>query len=375
MLTTIERKILIARRIMTIASCIGIFIAAYLLITYITKGPIVCGPLHGCDVVRTSRWANWFGIPTPAFGLAFYSFVFILLVIRTTFPHRKRIWFYRLTMLAAFAGFIESVFLFFIQLVDIRAFCTWCLGSALMAVTMFIAAWWDKPDAIEGFPIMRMLRFQFITLGVLTVIGAPVIIYLTLPVPPAAPKQVIAATAIDQEAEQQTKRMLIRDGLTFEGPAAASTTVVEFIDFQCDACAATNPQIKKVREALNGSIRFAWRNFPLSMHPQSGDAAAAAICADEQGFLFPYGEVLLENQKNLYRQDLIRYAAELRLDLNVFVPCLDADATKERLDQDISDGKQLGVSSTPTIFVNATMIDGLPNAEQLTEFIKQSVGQ
>ena len=77
------------------------------------------------------------------------------------------------------------------------------------------------------------------------------------------------------------------------GPANAPVTVVMFSDFQCPACSATHPVLKKAIEAFPGKVRFVVRDFPLeSIHANAFNAARAASAANAQGKFFEYGEFL-----------------------------------------------------------------------------------
>jgi protein-disulfide isomerase/uncharacterized membrane protein len=358
---------------MFLAGCAGMIVAAYLAVTYLSAAPIACGPLHGCDIVRSSHWAKWFGIPTPLFGLAFYAAILALLVVRTALPRWKRILAYRLTRIMAVLGFFESVFLFFIQLLDLKAFCTWCLGSAIAASAIFILSWFDGHPETDPARETKELRFQFISIAVALVLGGGVIARLTIPHTNGTPPVIAPASA---DAEDAALKILYRDGLSFEGPADAPVTLIEFADYECPACRQAYAEVKKVLEKYSDKIRFAYRQFPLPIHKSAKGAAVAAVCADHQGRLFPYSDLLFTGaDPKLTRDDVVHDAADLRLDLGVFVPCLDATSARESVARDVVDGDALGVTETPTFFVNGMMIDGLPNAEQLGAIIEQELSR
>ena len=111
--------------------------------------------------------------------------------------------------------------------------------------------------------------------------------------------------------------------------------------------------------------------FPLTIHKDAGAAALAAVCADRQGQLFAMGDLMIANQKALGVADLLRYATRIGLDTNVFRKCLAEQSSQDRVLKDVQDGHALGVSQTPTFFLNDAMIDGLPSAEQLRELIEE----
>jgi protein-disulfide isomerase len=354
---------------MFLIALVGLFVASYLFVTYTSGAPIVCGSSHGCDVVRVSQWATMFGIPTPLMGMMFYTSIAALLIARTAMPAYKPKLMYRLTILGVTISIIESAFLTFVQAFEIKQFCIWCLVSAVCAALLFIIAWWDRAEVLEIEKAMKELKIQFFALLVAGVIGTIAIVILTIPQTDGE-LPVLRPVEVSDEQERIANELLSPEGLTYEGPEDAEVTVTEFIDFQCPACAEAHPEIAQALDALEGKVRFAYRHFPLPTHAQAKGAAYATVCADNQGMLFEYADVLIEEQANLERDNLVRYAAELRLNLDDFVPCLESQETKETVEQDLHDGDALGVNSTPTIFVNNLMIDGLPNAEQLKEIIE-----
>lgn len=164
---------IISRRIMLWAALVGLFASVYLLITYTTGGPIVCGLAEGCEIVRASKWATTIGgLPRPVLGVIFYLGVIGLLGFRAAYPHRFVRRAYHLTMLAATVGFLESAFLTFVQWADIGAFCTWCLTSAAAATVIFIVSWFDRGHAMEEDAALRELQVLFWSFTMSAVIGA-----------------------------------------------------------------------------------------------------------------------------------------------------------------------------------------------------------
>lgn len=149
-----------ARFIMAGACLLGLFASGYLLYTYLTGAPITCAVISGCDAVRASKWAWTLGIPRPALGLFFYQLVFLLLVVRVAVGDYARP-FFRATQVLALIGFIESGILFFIQWLDVKAFCLWCLISALASTIIFVMAFFDRPITEEERQTPRELRWYF----------------------------------------------------------------------------------------------------------------------------------------------------------------------------------------------------------------------
>lgn len=355
-----------ARRMMLLAALAGFFASTYLLITYVSGEPITCGTSHGCDIVRASKWATSFGMPRPVQGVAFYAVIMLLIVIRTAMPSYKTRWLYRASMVLVTIGLLESAFLTFVQAVEIKAFCTWCLVSAVAATVLFLTAWWDEPIALDEARSFRELKLQLIAFVIALFAGGTALLFLTIPSTDGEPP-ILRPRETSQEEIDLATSLLYPEGLTYEGPGDAPLTIVEFVDFQCPACRAAHPELAKIRESYRGRVRFAMRHFPLPTHTNAKGAAIAAACANAQGMFYAYADEII--QGDLDRDTLVRVAAELRLDLDAFVPCLESEEARNTVLRDVKDGFDLGVRETPTIFLNTTMVQGLPSAEQLSELI------
>ena len=141
------------------------------------------------------------------------------------------------------------------------------------------------------------------------------------------------------------------------GPANAPVTVVMFSDFQCSACSATHPVLKKAMEAYTGKIRFVVRDFPLeSVHENAWRAALAAGAANTQGKFFEYTEILYTHQDALDDASLKKYAAELGLNAKQFELDFNSEKTAAEVRKDIADGEAYGINGTPTIFINGIRV-------------------
>ncbi len=155
------------------------------------------------------------------------------------------------------------------------------------------------------------------------------------------------------------------------GPADAPVTIVEFSDFQCPYCERANSVVKQVRERYPESVRLVYKQFPLeSIHPQARGAAEASLCAADQERFWDYHDKLFANRKQLGSEDLLRYAAELELDVARFEQCIEGRTHRERVDADLESGMELGVSGTPAFFVNGIMLSGAKPIESFSEVIE-----
>ena len=137
------------------------------------------------------------------------------------------------------------------------------------------------------------------------------------------------------------------------GAATAPVTIVMFSDFQCSACAATHPLLKKAMAAYPGKIRFVVRDYPLeSIHENGFRAALAANAAHVQGKFAEYTELLYTRQDALDDDSLKKYAADLGLNVKQFELDFNSEKTAAEVRKDMADGNAYGINSTPTIYIN-----------------------
>lgn len=142
-----------------------------------------------------------------------------------------------------------------------------------------------------------------------------------------------------------------------QGDLNAPVTVVMFSDFQCSACSAVHPMLKKAMAEYAGKIHFVVRDFPLeSIHEDAFQAAQAANAANAQGKFFEYTELLYNNQNSLDNASLKKFAGKIGLDRKKFDADLDSGKYVAEVRKDMADGESYGITSTPTIFVNGVKV-------------------
>jgi protein-disulfide isomerase len=158
------------------------------------------------------------------------------------------------------------------------------------------------------------------------------------------------------------------------GLANAPVTIIEFSDFQCPFCQRVRPTLKQLRDAYGDRVRIVWKDFPLtSIHPQAFKAAEAGQCAREQGKFWEYHDRLFDNQQALQPEFLKKYAVDTGLDAAKFNACLDTAKYAERVQAQMGVGNQLGVSSTPSVFVNGRMVNGAQPYETFVAIIDEEL--
>jgi protein-disulfide isomerase len=216
-------------------------------------------------------------------------------------------------------------------------------------------------------PAKRIRVVIWILLGVVMVAGVAWYAALTLNKP--APVQ----------PPTGAEKVVPTDGRQLTTPAVEKAQLVEFLDFECAACRSIQPFVDELKAEFGDRITFVNRYFPLPSHPNSGPAALAVEAAAQQGKFDAMAAKMFETQdqwhgKRESQGPLFRtFAAELGLDLAAFDAAVADDKTKERIRADIADGNALGVTGTPTFFLNGeklTLTTKQDFRQKLTDAVK-----
>lgn len=145
------------------------------------------------------------------------------------------------------------------------------------------------------------------------------------------------------------------------GPKNASVTMIEYGDFQCPACGAYYPLVKKLTQEASTTLRIVFRHFPLPQHANAPITSQAAEAASLQGKFWEMYDMIYENQSEWSNLPdahavLIGYAQKIGLDMVKFKADLDSNAVKDAVAQDAAEGQKIGINATPTFFINGKVI-------------------
>ena len=146
------------------------------------------------------------------------------------------------------------------------------------------------------------------------------------------------------------------------GPVNAPVTLEEFGDFQCPPCGLLHPVLKEMEKEFGSQLRVIFRHFPLAQaHPHAIPAARAAEAAGMQGKFWEMHDLIFENQQTWKtafdaRPTFEGYAAKLGLDMGKFRRDVTSNAVDQRIALDGRRASALGVTGTPTVFMNGREI-------------------
>lgn len=161
---------------------------------------------------------------------------------------------------------------------------------------------------------------------------------------------------IDTDGAPQVQRA---DSHALTSSADPEVTIVEFLDFQCPACASAALAVVELKAEFGDRIAIIARNFPLTeIHPHAVDSALAFEAAAAQGAAAEMYEALFTTQQQWssatgsQASAFRRLAGDLGLDLGEYDRVVADPATLERIARDRADARGLGLQGTPAFFID-----------------------
>ncbi|ANJ28514.1 DsbA family protein [Agromyces aureus] len=216
----------------------------------------------------------------------------------------------------------------------------------------------------------RLLWINLAAIGGLILITVVALLAMTGANTSAAPASQDPATA----------EVVRPDSHVLGEPGRGNAVLVEFLDFECEACGAAYPFVESLRERYDGEVTFVTRYFPIEAHQNAMNAAIAAEAAARQSAFVEMYRMLFETQAQwgeqseskapLFRQ----FAQGLGLDLAQYDRDVADPTTEERVRADQAEGTALGVQGTPTFFLNGERLE-LVSADDLTDAIDAALAE
>jgi protein-disulfide isomerase len=198
-------------------------------------------------------------------------------------------------------------------------------------------------------------------------------------------KRLISGSVYDlhQSPFAQNLPLLKEEGAPAFGPANAPVKIFLFSDFECPYC---KEEAKTLRENVAkdhpNDVRIIYKDFPLdSIHPWARPAAIAGQCIAEQkpAAFWSFHDWIYEHQSEINPGDVKDKIAEFAKTQNVDTQKLSAceanPATAARVDKTVDEGRKLGVTQTPTMFVNGRSVSGVLSPGQMNLLIQLELGR
>ena len=165
-----------------------------------------------------------------------------------------------------------------------------------------------------------------------------------------------------------------------KGPAKAPVTIVEFSDMQCPHCKDVAPKVDQLL-AQEPDVHFVFQNFPLPAHNWAEKAADYVDCVGRASgdAVWKFIEKTFAEQTNITEanadEKLKAIATDSGVKADEIAVCAAKPETKARIEASVALGKSVGVTGTPTLFINGRAISGAAPVDLLKKVVEFQVTQ
>lgn len=164
------------------------------------------------------------------------------------------------------------------------------------------------------------------------------------------------------------------DGAPFRGASNAPVTVVEFSDFHCPFCRRVQPVLDQLLAKYGDKVRIVYRDYPIDrLHAQARTVAEASRCASEQGKFWEFHDKVFASAPDSSQATLNRFAQEVGMEVAAFEACRAATKYKASVEESIQEGTKLGITGTPTFFINGRVLVGAQPFDAFAKVIDEEL--
>ena len=223
-------------------------------------------------------------------------------------------------------------------------------------------------------------RQRLVLIGVIAAVAIAIVALIVVP-------SILSATAPVGEFVKITPEAYSAVDGTNMGDPNAKAKIEIFEDYTCSACKVytetVEPQV--IKELVDtGQAYYVFYQFPFlddrTGTKNSDRSANAALCAADQGRFWDYKKLLFANQTGVVDEfsdkRLLAFAESLELDMNQFEACYNENRFESKINEDLALGRNLGITGTPTVFVNGVDIapGRVPSFEQIQQAVQAAAG-
>ncbi|HEY3044783.1 MAG TPA: vitamin K epoxide reductase family protein [Vicinamibacterales bacterium] len=333
-----------------------------------------------CTQVYLSRFGTFRGVPVAIFGVFWFVAATLLsvggLTARPSVRESVPGYLFVLSTLAL----AVVLYLAYASIVVLKAYCVLCFVTYAAVIGLFLVT-----GAATSFPMTTLPRRATrdlrvfiasplaITVAVLFLAGAATTLaFFPREAAGESPARAAAPPPTAAQTSEFERLMATAPRVPMAIPAdGAKVLIVDFSDFQCPYCRqafyAYKPILQKYEAQQPGAVKFVLKDYPLDSecnvnvagggpHPSACEAAVAVRLAQSRNRVEAMEEWLFANQPSL-TPPVVRQAARDVGQINDFEAKY--AFTLDLVKGDIALGHQLGVRSTPTLFINGVKFEGV----------------
>lgn len=332
-----------------------------------------------CDAVALSAYSELFSIPLGVYGVGYFLALWVLLA--TGISDRKgnedHLLAYSYTVIG---GTVVSLVLAAISHFHLSAYCVSCLSVNVVCLVQLAALIVQRRKFSFRINIMSLGRGSMTTLlVVVVVIALHSFIRPRIGIPPVAEQQgagELATLADDIHQIPINKSAYSGLGEDYRhGDDQAIVQVVEFADFQCPSCKQMASVIDQLKKEYRGQVLFVFKNYPLDRscnrkmsgggHEFACEIAVMARCAGQFGKFWAFHDLAFANQKQAGKDAIVNWAKQSGLTDDQIKTCRASEGLRDKIRDDITVAERIGVSGTPTLFINGRKYRGGLGIDQL----------
>lgn len=404
-----------------VLSLLGVVIAAYLLYEHYTRGAMLGCSKNGtfdCEAVNTSVFSEIKGIPMALYGLVGYVLAAILVFRRLRVGPEEGDGSLALAWCFSVLALAMDGFLLWAQVARIHHYCPWCMTTYVISAGLFITTVIALGSPARAFAAIgrdwrelggaKPLAWGLIVLILATVgligakkppegvgtwcLGWRLCTNESTGAPTIGP---LTGHSFEDEARERILHAPFLDpgpgGGYARGPANPILTIVEFGDLECPACRRFSWVMDSFLQNHPNEVRQVFRHYPLDqlcnshvhvrIHEFACATARAAEAAGLQGKFWDFEEDVYKqndasgnfiNKPDLTPAGLEARAKALGLNVDQWSKDTGSDPVISKILDDVEIGAQMGINSTPTIFVNGRMVAGGASEETLEVWLKMA---
>jgi len=337
-----------------------------------------------CDDVANSAYSeDPYGNPLGVYGAGYFLGLIVLLGISLGREKYRRDALHGFSALVGIGAAI-SLILGSISYAIIGSFCLTCIGIYLVCFLLAGVLFFSR-DAIPGawsfksvsnggtYAVMALL----LSIGIFQMTkptGSPELI-LDEPRTAAQLDSIMKQMEAQQKAMERNQDILKIDRSPYSGLGEdyrkgaddAKVVIVKFADFQCPSCANAANTLSQIAKEFGNQVQIVYKNFPLNSNcnssvqqqifPHTCDASILARCAGQYGKFWQMHDKIFQNQARIDKQRLELWALESGLTSDQIQECRDSNDIVEKIKNDAQQANALGITGTPTIYVNGMRVD------------------
>ncbi len=330
-----------------------------------------------CYAVTSSPWSRFHGFPLALIGLWGYLVIFGLVIAAISFANTRKT-FLKTALLLAFVFILADAGLLYVMLVKIQKGCPLCLATYGINAALVVFLWVAERKIVGapetffksafhsfyGAGAASVFLWVVLTLAILGIIAFHASVsFLTQGMPQT---QVMEMA---RNAKPEELMVVQIAGAPTKGMSDAPVEIIEFSDFLCPACQKASRYNDIILAAHHDKVSITFKYYPWDMncnpfikqttHPGACQVARAAVCAGEQGKFWEFHDKVFEKGPE-YRPENIRGdLAALGVQMNQAEACMEDPRSLEAVKQSVQEGVRVGVTSTPSYFVNGVNVNGL----------------